>query len=362
MACRCPQVRRRSRLSTHPDSLPSLHRLADATVRAERDRHSRLDITFSPTLEESTHMKNPTLIRRGFTLVELLVVIAIIAVLVGLLLPALAKAQANAKTVKDSTQVTQIHKAFMIYANDNTEGKLPIPGLINRLAVVIGTQAMQLQGQGKEDFGKNSTANLYSACIAREMFNTDIVIGPTEVNPVVVEKKDYDHTQYDPASDKYWDTTFYANVHAQPGGANNPFCHTSFAHQGLFGLRKKMSWRNTSDSTKPLVASRGTKNGAMTGDDFKKSPTLQIHGSKKEWEGNVCFADNHTQFLSSMYPDGVSYECGTGNLTKDNLYNCEFTSCGTGASGAAAGDAYLGITIGVPQENMGTHTVDALNP
>ncbi len=304
--------------------------------------------------------KTPPAIRRAFTLVELLVVIAIIAVLVGLLLPALAKAQQNAKTVKDSTQVTQIHKAFMIFANEKVDGKLPIPGLINRLAVTIGTQAMQLQGQGKEDYSKNNTANLYSACIAREMFNTDIIIGPTEVNPVVVEKKDYDQTDYNPAADKYWDDTFLANIHSSPGGTN-PFCNTSFAHQGLFGLRKKISWRNTSDSTKPLVGSRCTKNGTMTGDDYTKSPTLQLHGTKKEWDGNVCFADNHTQFLQTVFPDGVSYECGSGNLTKDNIYNCEFTTCGTGASTAAAGDAYLGITIGSPQENGGACTVDALN-
>jgi prepilin-type N-terminal cleavage/methylation domain-containing protein len=244
---------------------------------------------------------------KGFTLVELLVVMAIIALLLGLLLPALAKARMTARQVKDATQLGQIHKAWLTWSRE-FNGIFPTPGLINRLPV----NGQQIPGKGNEDITKNSHDNLYSACIMQNYYSPQVCLSPSESSSNVAIASDFNYNQYDISQDKYWDDRFDTDLQAR--------CNTSYGTMNLDGTRKTQQWRESLDSKHAVVANRGVQNGQYTANVYNNSKTLEIHGGRNSWEGNVCYNDNHVTFEKNFTPDGTRKLVNGTAEVDDNIF------------------------------------------
>ena len=287
--------------------------------------------------------------RKGFTLIELLVVMAIIALLLGILLPALNNARARARVLKDSTQLKGIHQAWVTksidYPNEFPTNPLPTPGLVNRTGRIVG--------RGDEDTLKNDHASLFSMSVAQNLFSAPLCVGPSEVSPQVTVCTNYDATQYRPAEDIYWDGDTPGEQVFDDGVARNfranlmQASNTSYAVMplvmptdptvGVGNSRRVRAWKNGGVSTMAVLGNRGVQDGidGSTGGDitiFKNSKTLDIHGAKGSWEGNLVFGDNHVDYANSFYnstPSCVKANIRAGAGTAVNAEECARTA-GTG--------------------------------
>jgi prepilin-type N-terminal cleavage/methylation domain-containing protein len=306
---------------------------------------------------------------RAFTLIELLVVIAIIALLVGILLPALGKARQSARQLKCGTQVRNIVQACLIWSQQNKE-QFPRPSTIDRGNNTIAAS-------GTNSYAKDNTGNIVSLLIWNGAISPEICVTPAESNSQIKIDDQYQNSSPTGAvtpQSALWDPGFSGTPADQNRRASNTgFGNVSYAHAIPFGTPRQSRWSNTFSATEVVWGNRGptyatTNDSAaypgatgwklVTGGLGESSNTLLIHGGRNTWEGNEGYNDGHVNFETRPDPAEITYnKTNNPRTVPDNFFVNESDDItrpsGSPATSPDGLNAYLRLITTVVESGTG---------
>lgn len=320
--------------------------------------------------------------RTGFTLIELLVVIAIIALLIGILLPALGTARKTAWTLVDQTQLRSLATGQAVYMSDNKDfyaaantsgwrgqeisngigtSSAGEPYVFNTtpttptsyfdfISPTIG------EGMGFSANRARRTGDIFNdfADPAAREFNSELFTGDgvpadlDEFDEYINENRGYRQVSYlMPGAFMYWGTAstggFTPGQPPQPNQQQqwvNRFGFAPVSWNGLIGstvhtpnnFRNRIDQVGVSISNKIMIANgtRYFENGLL---DFDPRPDSQTFGSfssgTPQFTGNTAYGMNgrgapDNMRLSFRHSNNsinvVNFDGSTENLTQTEVY------------------------------------------
>ncbi len=271
---------------------------------------------------------------KGFTLVELLVVIAIIALLMGILMPALARVRAIAFRMVCGTNLSGIGKAMLIYANDYDDelpragypGSLLIDRLINWNAANRTTAFGGNPGQATVTscfylLVKYSDVTPKSFLCKSDSYASEFTLSdhlPAGFTEELIDVWDFGTTTDGFSNDLGADAHCSYSYH-------HPFCSyalTTSSEPGMAVAADRNPWKPPNAR---LADDWSTYWNAILSKDTEKQKKGNAIAHQEDGQ-NVLFLDGHTAFEKFPY-------CG---MEEDNIYTR------INAQGAPIGDRAYG--------------------